>query len=99
MGSSTYVTRIVALALFLAGMYGISELVHAAAGRGLIAWITLAGMIIALGLWMDDRQREDDGRPRMSWRTVREDLWTDRGAILTPVCFWGTILALILLLR
>jgi hypothetical protein len=96
---SIWLRRGIALAIFLGVIYGVSELVHGAVERGLTAWLTFMGLGIAIVFWMDDREREWDGRPRTSWQTVREDIWQDRKAILVPVFFWGSVIAAIYLLR
>jgi hypothetical protein len=95
-----WATRIVALAIFLAIMYGVSELAHAVVARGFIAWLVAAAAVAAFIVWVDDWERQRDGRPRTSWQTLRADIWgPERWEWLTPVCFWGAVIGLILLFR
>jgi hypothetical protein len=96
---NTWLRRGIALAIFLAIMYGVSELAHAVVARGFIAWLVAAAAVVAFTVWVDNWERERDGRPPSSWQNLREDLWQDRKAILTPVCFWGAVIGLILLFR
>jgi hypothetical protein len=81
--------RIFCLVLFLAIMFGMYQLAHAAVAVGFIPWLALMVGIFWVGIKIENHDRAVEGRAPYSWY----DAGRDAREVLPVVKFWGILVA------
>jgi hypothetical protein len=84
--------RVVAFGLFVLTMLGLRYGARLVVAGGPTPWLIAMGMIIWAGVWLENRQRAEDGRSAYSMSEARADL-------LWPLIALAGILAVAWLLR
>jgi hypothetical protein len=60
------------IGIFLLAMLGVRQVAHLAVAGGPLPWLALMGGIFALGIFLENRRRTTEDRPRYSAAEARE---------------------------